>query len=66
LVDDVDTFPGHIACASSTRSEIVLPVRNRAGEIIAVLDINSDRPGAFTQQDADHLARILSEVFGRV
>lgn len=66
LVEDVDTFPGHIACASSTRSEIVLPVRNRAGEIIAVLDIDSDRPGAFTQQDADHLARILSEVFGRV
>ena len=66
IVEDVDAFPGHIACASSTRSEIVLPVRNRAGALIAVLDIDSDRPGAFTQQDADHLARILSQVFGSV
>jgi GAF domain-containing protein len=66
IVEDVDAFPGHIACASSTRSEIVLPVRNRAGTLIAVLDIDSDRPGAFTQQDADHLARILSQVFGSV
>ena len=65
-VDDVDAFPGHIACASSTRSEIVLPVRNGTGELIAVLDIDSDRPGAFTQQDADHLARILSQVFSSV
>src|SRR6056297_2635887 len=63
LVDDVDAFPGHIACASSTRSEIVLPVRDGTGTLIAVLDIDSDQPGAFTQQDADHLARILSQVF---
>ena len=66
IVDDVDAFPGHIACASSTRSEIVLPVRDGAGALIAVLDIDSDQPGAFTQQDADQLARILSQVFCRV
>lgn len=66
LVADVDAFPGHIACASSTRSEVVLPVRNGAGETIAVLDIDSDQPDAFTQADADALAQILADVFGRL
>ncbi|WP_298804588.1 GAF domain-containing protein [uncultured Lentibacter sp.] len=65
LVDDVDSFPGHIACASSTRSELVLPVFNAAGEVIAVLDIDSDQPAAFTQADADALESILAEVFAR-
>ena len=64
VVDDVDAFPGHIACAASTRSEIVLPVRNRAGEVIAVLDIDSDRPAAFGADDAAALDRILARVFG--
>ena len=66
LVADVDAFPGHIACASSTRSEVVLPVRNGAGETIAVLDIDSDQPDAFTQSDADALEQILADVFGRL
>lgn len=65
LVPDVDAFPGHIACASSTRSEIVLPVWNTAGDLIAVLDIDSDRPDAFTEQDATELAGILAATFGR-
>ena len=65
VVDDVDAFPGHIACASSTRSELVLPVWNGAGDLIGVLDIDSDLPAAFTQEDADALALILTEVFGR-
>ncbi len=64
LVPDVDAFPGHIACASSTRSELVLPVRNASGEVIAVFDIDSDQPDAFTQQDADALGAILNAVFG--
>jgi len=64
LVPDVDAFPGHIACASSTRSEIVLPVRNGAGGLIAVLDIDSDRPDAFTEADAEGLSAILRRVFG--
>jgi len=64
LVPDVDAFPGHIACASSTRSEIVLPVCNGAGALIAVLDIDSDQPDAFDQRDADALADILKAVFG--
>ncbi|MFB9150849.1 GAF domain-containing protein [Roseovarius ramblicola] len=64
-VDDVEAFPGHIACAASTRSEIVLPVWTAAGDLIAVLDIDSDRPGAFTAADEAGLAEILRLVFGR-
>ncbi len=66
LVPDVDAFPGHIACASSTRSEIVLPVRGKGGRLIGVLDIDSDRPDAFTEADAGRLAAILHEVFAHV
>lgn len=65
LVADVDAFPGHIACASSTRSEIVLPVRDARGDIIAVLDIDSDQPDAFTQEDATGLEAILTATFAR-
>ncbi|PWR01845.1 diguanylate cyclase [Meridianimarinicoccus roseus] len=63
IVPDVDAFPGHIACASSTRSEIVLPVW-RGGTLLGVLDIDSDRPDAFDQADADALASILRATFG--
>ncbi|WGH77522.1 GAF domain-containing protein [Jannaschia ovalis] len=65
IVADVDAFPGHIACASSTRSEIVLPVRDRGGALIAVLDIDSDRPEAFDAEDARQLSAILDAVFAR-
>lgn len=63
LVPDVDAFPGHIACASSTRSELVLPVRNGRGTLIAVFDIDSDLPDAFDVQDAEALQGILDAVF---
>ncbi|MBR9843379.1 MAG: GAF domain-containing protein [Rhodobacteraceae bacterium] len=63
LVPDVEAFPGHIACASSTRSELVLPVWNGAGALLGVFDLDSDQPDAFTQEDADRLARILALVF---
>ena len=65
LVADVEDFPGHIACSSSTRSEIVLPVWNGAGALIGVLDIDSDRRGAFDRADAAGLTAILAQVFGR-
>ncbi|MBP6678814.1 MAG: GAF domain-containing protein [Paracoccus sp.] len=65
LVPDVDAFPGHIACASSTRSELVLPVLGPGGRLIGVLDIDSDQPDAFTQDDATELQRILDDTFGR-
>ncbi|MHA7876031.1 GAF domain-containing protein [Roseivivax sp.] len=63
LVDDVEAFPGHIACSSSTRSEIVLPVRTGAGRLLGVLDIDSDLPGAFDATDAKALAAILKTTF---
>lgn len=66
LVADVDEFPGHIACASSTRSELVLPVFNSAGEVIAVFDIDSDQPEAFTPHDAERLGAILTSVFSKL
>lgn len=65
LVPDVDAFPGHIACASSTRSEIVLPVFDASGALIGVFDIDSDQPDAFTQTDADALTDVLHSVFAR-
>lgn len=64
LVDDVNAFEGHIACASSTLSEIVLPVWRADGSLLGVLDIDSDLPAAFTQEDADGLAALLRQVFG--
>ncbi|MDM7458685.1 MAG: GAF domain-containing protein [Paracoccus sp. (in: a-proteobacteria)] len=66
IVDDVDSFPGHIACSSSTRSEIVLPVIGAGGRLIGVLDIDSDRPAAFTARDAAALSAILAETFGHL
>jgi GAF domain-containing protein len=66
LVADVEAFEGHIACASSTRSELVLPVFNGAAELIAVFDIDSDQPDAFTAEDATHMAAILKSVFSVV
>lgn len=63
IVDDVEAFPGHIACAASTRSELVLPVWNAAGVLLGVLDIDSDRPAAFGPDDAAALAEILRETF---
>ena len=65
LVPDVKAFADHIACASSSRSELVLPVWDRAGTLLAVLDIDSDQFDAFTVLDADSLAEILAMVFAR-
>ena len=65
-VPDVDAFPDHIACASSTRSELVLPVWNGAGRLLGVLDIDSDTPAAFTAEDEAWLVPLLVQVFERV
>jgi L-methionine (R)-S-oxide reductase len=65
LVPDVEAFPGHIACSSSTRSEVVLPVFDGQGDLIAVFDIDSDQPDAFTESDSQELAAILAETFAR-
>lgn len=66
LVADVDAFPDHIACASSTRSELVLPVWNGKGRLLGVFDIDSDQPDAFMQADADAIADILAKTFSVV
>ena len=63
LVPDVEAFPGHIACASTTRSELVLPVWNDKGRLLGVFDIDSDQAEAFTQEDADAMAQILAATF---
>lgn len=63
IVDDVTSFEGHIACAASTRSEIVLPVIASGGRLIGVLDIDSDQPAAFNANDAQGLAAILDAAF---
>lgn len=63
LIDDVNGFAGHIACASSTQSELVLPVTNGAGVLLGVFDIDSNQPAAFTQDDADQLGAILIKAF---
>lgn len=63
VVPDVNQFPGHIACNSASRSEIVVPVRNKAGEIVAVLDIDSDRLGCFDETDVLFLERVVRFLF---
>lgn len=66
LVADVEAFAGHIACASSTRSELVLPVWDRSGALLGVFDIDSDQPDAFTAQDAEAMSAMLKAVFGQI
>lgn len=58
LVPNVHDLPYHIACSSTTQSEIVIPVRNRAGKLVAVLDVDSDDPAAFDQTDQRYLEEI--------
>ncbi len=64
VVDDVDAFPGHIACSSESRSELVIPVFNRNGTIAMVLDIDSELPARFTEEDRkglESIARLLEK-----
>lgn len=63
LVPDVDAFDDHIACASSTRSELVIPVRDGQDRLIGVFDIDSNQPDAFTPRDAAELDAILQSAF---
>jgi len=59
IVPDVDAFPGHIACASASKSEIVLPVKNQAGKVTMVLDVDSDTLNDFSVVDQQGLEKIL-------
>jgi L-methionine (R)-S-oxide reductase len=58
IVPDVDQFPGHIACSSASRSEIVIPVYKQS-EIIAVLDVDSEHLNHFDQSDEKYLQQII-------
>ena len=62
IVPDVQAFDGHIVCDARSRSEIVVPVFDGAGELIAVLDIDSAELAAFEQRDATGLIRIVAHV----
>jgi GAF domain-containing protein len=60
LVPDVHAFPGHIACDGRSQSEVVAPVFDKSGNLIAVLDVDSDRPAAFDETDAAWLEKIAA------
>jgi len=62
LVPDVHAFPGHIACDPRSKSEIVVPVRDRNRKIIGVLDIDSDLLNAFDEIDAEYLGKIVEMI----
>jgi len=62
VVEDVHEFPGHIACSPFSRSEIVVPVFDRHGEVCMVLDVDSDRRGDFDENDRSELEKIASVI----
>lgn len=63
VVPDVHRFPGHIACDSRSNSEIVVPLTNNHGDIIGVLDVDSDKPANFDETDALWLEKITALVY---
>jgi GAF domain-containing protein len=62
LVPDVDAFPGHIACSSLSKSEIVLPIRNTNGEVVGVLDVDSDQLDDFSETDHKWLIEVVAVI----
>ena len=68
LVKDVHAFPGHIACDSASNSEIVLPLHDKSGKVVAVLDIDSPTLGRFSEADGEGillLQPVLEDIFSR-
>lgn len=59
IVPNVDEFSGHIACASASKSEIVVPIFDKSGEVFGVLDVDSDKLNDFSEVDAEGLAEII-------
>jgi L-methionine (R)-S-oxide reductase len=62
-VPDVHAFPGHIACDSRSRSEIVIPLRDASGNVIGVLDVDSERPAHFDEADREGLEAIAALIY---
>jgi len=65
LVPDVEDVPDHIACSSSTRSEVVLPVLTPGGDLLAVLDVDSDNLAAFDETDQQQLEALCADLGGQ-
>ena len=65
IVEDVNAFPGHISCDARSRSEIVVPVLDRRGDLLAVLDIDSERLAAFDDEDRVALETLMGWFGGR-
>ena len=61
-VPDVHARPEHIACSSSTNSEVVVPVKDSKGTVVAVLDVDSDTPAAFSAQDVALLEEVCANL----
>ena len=66
IVPDVEAFPGHIACSSASKSEIVLPAFDKNGEVFLVLDVDSDQLNDFSEIDAEGLSKVMKIVEGLV
>lgn len=64
VVPDVDLFDGHIACDSSSRSEIVVPIKDSSENVVAILDVDSEKPNHFSEIDSIYLNRI-SQIIGK-
>lgn len=64
IVPDVEKFPGHIACDSRSRSEIVVPLKNKNGDVIGVMDVDSSELNAFDEIDAEELDKIVKLIYG--
>lgn len=62
IVPNVDEFPGHIACSSASKSEIVLPIFDKTGEVFGVLDVDSDELNDFSETDAQGLKNIVEVI----
>jgi L-methionine (R)-S-oxide reductase len=66
IVPNVEAFPGHIACSSASKSEIVLPAFDKNGDVFLVLDVDSDELDDFSEIDADGLSAVMKIVEGLV
>lgn len=66
IVPDVEAFPGHIACSSASKSEIVLPAFDKNGEVFLILDVDSDQLNDFSKVDAEGLMKVIRIVEGLV
>ncbi len=63
IVDDVETFPGHIACSSKSKSEIVVPLYTKENKIIGILDVDSEAKNSFDETDQHWLNKICQNIY---